>query len=71
MADVSREILNMFCLRFAKIHGTYFKERHALHSFNSFNPHLDEIQRYIAKLVNATVIGLSDIKLKKEFLSMN
>ena len=67
MVDVSREILNMFCLRFAKIHGTHFNERHGLHSLNSFNLHIDEIRRYIAKLGNATVIGLSNIKLKKEF----
>ena len=57
----------MSCLKFAMMHGTYFKERYTHHSFNSFSLQIGEIRRYIAKLANATVIGLSDIKLRKEF----
>ena len=49
------------------MHGTYFKERYTHHSLNSFSLQIGEIRRYIAKLANATVIGLSDIKLRKEF----
>ena len=45
------------------------KKRHALHSieYNSLLPKIDEI-RYVAKLTNATVIGLSETKLDNTVL---
>ena len=52
--------------------GTWniFKKRgmHFIHlNINSILPKIDEI-RYVAKLTNATVIGLSETKLDNTFL---
>ena len=51
-------------------HGTYFKRgMHFIHlNINSILPKTDEIC-YIAKLTNATVIGLSKTKLDNAVLS--
>ena len=52
-------------------HGTYFRTRgmHFIHlNINSILTKIDEI-RYVAKLTNATVIGLSEAKLDNTVLS--
>ena len=52
-------------------HGTYFRTRgmHFIHlNINSILTKIDEIH-YLAKLTNATVIGLSETKLDNTVLS--
>ena len=59
-------------LKLAMTHGTCFKKKKKMHfihlNINSILPKIDEL-RYISKLTNAIVIGLSETKLDNTVLS--